>query len=242
MYPSEGEEDHQHLPPQPSEHQYNMMLGSPYLFHQGKEEYMGGHAPGEKQAAYSNDVMYSASIVRDMSERYHEMHHSPPPPPPYYGVMYSQYPYHHQEQSHYGHAPYHPPPHQSPMEGGFHHSPEKKKSKRKSEDENMAENQQQVICGDCGKEFKNKSSLQSHRKIHTSNVKQHVCPICTTSFSRSHGNFVICLHALDLKRHEYIHTKDKPFICSGCKRGFSRRDALKRHIDSMAKRGGCALE
>ncbi|KAJ3276985.1 hypothetical protein HDV01_000037 [Terramyces sp. JEL0728] len=90
----------------------------------------------------------------------------------------------------------------------------------------------QFICSEdgCGKGFKKKSAFQSHMKSHTDSPKPFVCNICSWSFSRSH----------DLKRHEFIHSKDKPFTCPGCNRGFSRRDALKRHLDTWkGRRGNC---
>jgi uncharacterized Zn-finger protein len=31
----------------------------------------------------------------------------------------------------------------------------------------------------------------------------------------------------------YIHTQEKPYTCARCHRGFSRRDALKRHERSL---------
>jgi uncharacterized Zn-finger protein len=45
-------------------------------------------------------------------------------------------------------------------------------------------------------------------------------PGCSAAFHRSH----------DLARHSKIHTGDKPFSCSRCRRKFGRNDALKRHV------------
>lgn len=46
------------------------------------------------------------------------------------------------------------------------------------------------------------------------------CDLCALSFSRLH----------DLKRHKETHTGDKPFECNGgCRKTFTRKDALKRH-------------
>ena len=41
-------------------------------------------------------------------------------------------------------------------------------------------------------------------------------------------------HALrqksNLKRHEKIHTKEKPFLCNECQKGFATTTNLKQHL------------
>ncbi|KAJ3175552.1 hypothetical protein HK101_010635 [Irineochytrium annulatum] len=38
-----------------------------------------------------------------------------------------------------------------------------------------------------------------------------------------------------LKRHYYIHSTEKPYMCMRCGKGFARRDALKRHEKAVAE-------
>src|SRR5690242_6614175 len=52
-----------------------------------------------------------------------------------------------------------------------------------------------------------------------------------------------------LKRHMRSHTKEKPFLCPSCAKGFSRKDLLLRHArklheplaSSSKLRGACRL-
>ncbi len=53
--------------------------------------------------------------------------------------------------------------------------------------------------------------------------------------ARNLGGLMVILAQTDLKRHSYTHLKTKPFVCGLCGRGFSRRDALKRHEKSIVE-------
>ncbi len=51
-------------------------------------------------------------------------------------------------------------------------------------------------------------------------LKSNVCDICNKTFA--------CQSALDI--HYRSHTKERPFICTSCNRGFSTKGNLKQHI------------
>ncbi|XP_057186820.1 sal-like protein 1 [Triplophysa rosa] len=52
------------------------------------------------------------------------------------------------------------------------------------------------------------------------NLKSNVCDICKKTFA--------CQSALEI--HYRSHTKERPFICSACNRGFSTKGNLKQHM------------
>ncbi|SJM86266.1 related to Transcriptional regulator MET32 [Zygosaccharomyces bailii] len=56
--------------------------------------------------------------------------------------------------------------------------------------------------------------------------RQFPCAKCKLVFRRSS----------DLRRHERTHLPVLPNICSQCGKGFARKDALKRHFDTLTCR------
>ena len=52
------------------------------------------------------------------------------------------------------------------------------------------------------------------------NYIQLTCEICSTSFNSIYH----------LKRHQRIHTKEKPHKCQVCNKSFSRKDILTKHM------------
>ncbi|KAF4006137.1 C2H2-type zinc finger family protein [Saccharomyces cerevisiae] len=69
-----------------------------------------------------------------------------------------------------------------------------------------------------------KSKPQDRRN--STGEKRFKCAKCSLEFSRSS----------DLRRHEKTHFAILPNICPQCGKGFARKDALKRHYDTLTCR------
>lgn len=69
-----------------------------------------------------------------------------------------------------------------------------------------------------------KSKSQDRRD--STGEKKFRCAKCSLEFSRSS----------DLRRHEKTHFAILPNICPQCGKGFARKDALKRHYDTLTCR------
>ncbi|XP_071450834.1 zinc finger protein 883 isoform X3 [Hetaerina americana] len=75
-------------------------------------------------------------------------------------------------------------------------------------------------CDDCGKHFKLRASLDRHRRVIHLQGETHACPECDAR----------CPDKGSLARHMYTHTGLKPYSCVRCKKQFSRKYHLERHI------------
>jgi len=87
-------------------------------------------------------------------------------------------------------------------------------------------NEAHFVCPvpQCGSTFTRRFNLRGHLRSHTEE-RPFVCewPGCKKGFARQH----------DCKRHQALHTaKSQSNICQGCKKTFSRLDALNRHLRS----------
>ncbi|KAJ3351537.1 hypothetical protein HDU91_006116, partial [Kappamyces sp. JEL0680] len=132
---------------------------------------------GSHPASFSGEDLYSASLVQELSAHAHnwpshqfDPYHMMPPS----HVMYPSFPL--------GVDPHHHYLAESAAHALLPKKPVPKKDKKRPTDDL----DDQVQCPDCGKMFKNKSSLSSHKKTHNPHGKLHVCEVCTAGFSRSH--------------------------------------------------------
>ncbi|KAF7315502.1 hypothetical protein MIND_00065500 [Mycena indigotica] len=87
-------------------------------------------------------------------------------------------------------------------------------------------NEAHFICPvpGCGSTFTRRFNLRGHLRSHTEE-RPYICewPNCKKGFARQH----------DCKRHQALHTaKTQTNVCVGCKKTFSRLDALNRHMRS----------
>ncbi|XP_041792159.1 zinc finger protein 239-like [Chelmon rostratus] len=74
-------------------------------------------------------------------------------------------------------------------------------------------------CDTCGKDFKEKSKLDRHIRVHTGE-KPFFCNTCGKSFS----------DISILRRHITIHTGVKPYPCKTCGKSFAVKSYLRVHL------------
>ena len=73
-----------------------------------------------------------------------------------------------------------------------------------------------VVCDQCGKSLKSKSTLKSHIKAVHEKLRQCVCTICDKSFfDKAKLNF-----------HQHKHSEVRNFHCDECGRSFKTRSDL----------------
>ncbi|KAJ3292154.1 hypothetical protein HDU76_007192 [Blyttiomyces sp. JEL0837] len=77
----------------------------------------------------------------------------------------------------------------------------------------------------CTRAFTRAFNLKTHESIHDpSRDRPFNCESCDKTFVRVH----------DLIRHRAVHSAVKEHVCVGCGKGFTRKDALRRHAQASA--------
>uniref|UniRef100_A0A4W6FX61 Spalt like transcription factor 1 n=1 Tax=Lates calcarifer TaxID=8187 RepID=A0A4W6FX61_LATCA len=93
-------------------------------------------------------------------------------------------------------------------------------------------------CKLCSRAFTTKGNLKTHQTVHQAGIPLSGSPSLTHSL-REKGMFkstfcdicgknFACQSALDI--HYRSHTKERPFVCTTCMRGFSTKGNLKQHM------------
>lgn len=75
------------------------------------------------------------------------------------------------------------------------------------------------FCDTCFSSFESLIDLRKHRKERSHRPRNSTCKICSKTFTQS-----------KLRVHMRTHTKEKPFVCMICAKGFNMRGNLSRHM------------
>ncbi|CAL9732719.1 transcriptional regulator Met31p [Monosporozyma unispora] len=89
--------------------------------------------------------------------------------------------------------------------------------------DNLSRASSTVTMGSSISSYDTKSPVVRHRKTEPESEEGFPCLKCELVFLRSS----------DLRRHEKAHILTLPHICSRCGKGFARKDALKRHANTL---------
>ena len=87
---------------------------------------------------------------------------------------------------------------------------------------NLMDRGHSCFAKDCGRSFKNKSSLMRHIKIHDS--KNYPCPEEGCMYSSN--------TECNLKAHMIVHTDTHPYSCLHCRQAFKHHTQMSRHVNN----------
>ncbi|KAJ1720947.1 hypothetical protein LPJ53_004471 [Coemansia erecta] len=112
----------------------------------------------------------------------------------------------------------------------MHSSGEMSGSKRRRTDgegktRHKRDQERRFDCDVCHRSFARQYNLKTHRLTHFPNAqasRPFKCAFCPKAFTRKH----------DLQRHSVLHERKDKHTCVTCNRGFPRKDALKKHIET----------
>ena len=91
-----------------------------------------------------------------------------------------------------------------------------------------------LFCSHCKSVFQTKNSLEIHvHSIHETNSKRVItCSKCSKQF----------LSPKNYKRHETIHSEERPFLCEICQKGFKSDLSLRSHREIHIKQDDVSCE
>nr|CAD7392803.1 unnamed protein product [Timema cristinae] len=105
-------------------------------------------------------------------------------------------------------------------------------------------------CDICSKEYKNKGTLDMHKKTHSGGSENYVCDMCNfttpwktsmTIHRRRHLGKTsfqcdLCDKAYykkcELEQHKYVHNTSKPYQCDVCGASYMQKHTLWQHTQS----------